>query len=408
MVELKRLVVCTIFILCGCSGTLSSNFSDDQQKEFILNKVNNNKGLIEFYREKLRKHDDADIRYKLSERYYIIEDYDSSLRYLKPMLIKGDEKVLLLASRDYLETGDVERALNYVKQIIDINPKNGEAYNLQGVILAQKGDYNNAYVAYDKARQLFVDEKLVGNNIAMTNILQGDYASARDTLLGLYRSGNSDSQVLHNLVYVLIKLNDINSAEAILHEISPDETAADLIESLGNIEPVKNKIKASSIATINDHKEVNKTRLKPADKSDVLLPKVSLLSSTSQPSNTYNMHHDQLLKKVSLDNLQSYGSIIAFTLSSRYELNYAVLPSQDKNSLKIELFNCQPDRRMNENIASIASLKGVSHAEAKIDDKGNTIITVLFGDAIIDHHIQRNKSSDYGMHGLNVVIAHHV
>lgn len=81
-----------------------------------------------------------------------------------------------------MELGNYSDAQAMVSAVLRQNPKSGEAWNMQGILLAQDGDFSGAARAFNQARQRFVDDDIVINNLAMLAIMQNDYATARDYL----------------------------------------------------------------------------------------------------------------------------------------------------------------------------------------------------------------------------------
>ncbi|WP_329957370.1 tetratricopeptide repeat protein [Gibbsiella quercinecans] len=166
------------------------------------------------------------------------EDFESSRQYLQPLLTNNsDERALLLESKNLLELERLAEAQAAISQVIKRNPKNGEAWNVQGILMAQNGDFTGAFSAFNHARQLFVDDDVVINNLAMLAIMQEDYATARDYLLTLYNRGHASQKALHNLVYVLVKLQDFTGAEGILQQEKLSDHAGGLVEALAKVNP---------------------------------------------------------------------------------------------------------------------------------------------------------------------------
>lgn len=227
------------FFLEGCvTQSGNNNVINEEQKEFILVKMNDYQGLIKLYREKLNQKENEKTRYILAKYYHSAMDYESSRHYLAPLLANNpDENVLLLESKNLLEQGHIAEALGRVKAVLSKNAANGEALNTQGVLLAQQGDYLAAKVSFDKARTHFVDEEKVINNLAMLAIMQEDYPTARDYLAPLYSRGYMGENLLHNLVFVLVKLRDFEGAEAVLHRAKNVDASDGLLESLSKIKP---------------------------------------------------------------------------------------------------------------------------------------------------------------------------
>lgn len=228
-----------LLVVTGCKSTLGDNAElDDNQREYILDKVNNYRGLIKLYRDKLNRKEDAQTRYKLAEFYYQVEDYESSRHFLQPLLAsRPDEQTLLLESKNLLEMGKNAEALTVITRALQQNPESGEAYNIKGILLTQEGNYSAAHQAFNEARRRFVEEDIVINNLAMLAIMQEDYAAARDYLIPLYMRGQSNPKMLHNLVFVLVKLNDFSGAESILRQEKMSNDHDGLLESLAKVKP---------------------------------------------------------------------------------------------------------------------------------------------------------------------------
>ncbi|MCW2488707.1 tetratricopeptide repeat protein [Candidatus Symbiopectobacterium sp. NZEC127] len=226
-------------LLGGCVTKAGDHDAiDEEQKEFILTKMNDFQGLIKLYREKLNRKEDAKTRYILANHYHSAMDYESSRHYLAPLLVDNpDEDILLLEGKNLLEQGQIAQALGCVRAALSKNPEHGEALNTQGVLLAQQGDYLAAKASFDKARTHFVDEDKVINNLAMLAIMQEDYPTARDYLAPLYARGYTGENLLHNLVFVLVKMRDFEGAEAVLHRAKNVDVSDGLLESLSKIKP---------------------------------------------------------------------------------------------------------------------------------------------------------------------------
>lgn len=237
---IKKLIssMCVLTAL-GCQSGLNSDAGAvDSQQEYILSKVNNYSGLIKLYRDKLNKKENSDDRYKLARYYYLVEDYSASRLYLKPLL-KGNptSDTLLLESKNLLEQGSTSSALSIINRVLTKDHGNGEAWNIQGILMAQIGDFEAASKAFDEARSRFVDEEIVANNMAMLAIMREDYNKARDLLVPLYMRGQTSTKMLHNLVYVLVKLQDFHGAESILNDKEMSNNKEGLLESLAYIKP---------------------------------------------------------------------------------------------------------------------------------------------------------------------------
>lgn len=228
--------LCLIFFLASCN---TSKGLDNNEKEYILTKVNNYQGLIQFYREQLSKDDTPEVRFKLCEVYNKVNDIPSSQSCLHELLNNSPtDKSYLLAARNYLMLEDDDSALLMVTEALKKEPKNGEAYNVRGEILARKGKYDDAKRDFEKARELFVAEELVNNNLAMLAILEQDYSLAYSYLMPLYSRGYNSPQIIHNLIFVLIKRGDYVTADSLMRQNALDDSTGTLITRLADVNPV--------------------------------------------------------------------------------------------------------------------------------------------------------------------------
>ncbi|WP_051919114.1 tetratricopeptide repeat protein [Basilea psittacipulmonis] len=188
----------------------------DQEK--LFQSTNNWRNLIGLYRDALKRHEDSDIRLKLSEAYYIVGDYKASMVYLTPLLNTSSvsPRIQLLQIRNLVKLARYEEAYQEAVSFIQKNPDSAEAYNLKGIAAAYQKNFSGASSDIKTARRLFLNDIVAANNLAMIEILQGNYKGAVDLLLPHYSNGNRDDRVIHNLVYALVKSGEIKSAKRII------------------------------------------------------------------------------------------------------------------------------------------------------------------------------------------------
>ncbi|MBT0880352.1 MULTISPECIES: hypothetical protein [unclassified Campylobacter] len=222
---MKKLTVLflSIFIFTGCQATLKSKqdiLDDTLTKEKIYTAIKNYDDLIKINKEKLQKKDTPETRIALALNYYDINDFDSSLYYLKPLLQDGKNyKAFLLKAKieDYKE--NYNEALNDAIKSINLNPKNPEAYNVIGIVKAKQNKYEDAKIAFLKAKSLFLADEIVNNNLGLLEISEGNYAIGVDYLLPLYNRNYKNLKIINNLVFALAKLNrDSEAIEIIKRE----------------------------------------------------------------------------------------------------------------------------------------------------------------------------------------------
>lgn len=230
-----------IFLINGCTSN-TFNQKEFTYRESLLLKANNYGGLINLYREKLKTREDDTVRIKLANAYYLAGDSKSSLYYLQSVTNKKTESFHLIKAKNLINQNETIAAEISVKELLTIAPNNAEAHNLNGIVLADNGDMQKSEKAFEQARALFITDEIAMNNIAVVAMLDNRYTDAVRILLPDYLAGNRNLQILHNLVFSLIKLGDTQYAKKIIiaekMATEPDELLLALrqVEHLHQIE----------------------------------------------------------------------------------------------------------------------------------------------------------------------------
>ena len=251
LLEPKFMVVCSMLLfVVGCQNSTLKHDVDEQQKIYINETTKNYGGLIELYKQRLQRADTEDTRHKLARAYYQSNDFQAVKRVLEPIIKKTkNDGILILYGHVESRLGHNDTALEYLNKAIEINSKNGEAYNVKGIVLLKKRQYDAARYAFNEARENFYDENKVTNNLAMLSILNKDYTEAYNQLNILYTKGYRDSTILHNLLFTLVKLDRMQLAKSfcLTHKLSNEPDI--LVQELKRIEPIDaikfNEIKPS-------------------------------------------------------------------------------------------------------------------------------------------------------------------
>ena len=238
--EPKFMVVCSmLFFAVGCQNSTLKYDMDEQQKIYINETTKNYGGLIELYRQRLKREDTEDTRHKLARAYYLSNDFNAVKRVLEPIIKNTkNDGILILYGHVESRLGHNDTALEYLNRAIEIDSKNGEAHNVKGIVLLKKRQYDAARFAFHEARENFYDENKVTNNLAMLSILNKEYSEAYKQLNILYTKGYRDQTILHNLLFTLVKLDRMQLARSfcIAHKLSNEPDI--LIQELRQIEPI--------------------------------------------------------------------------------------------------------------------------------------------------------------------------
>ncbi|EMD2586660.1 TPA: tetratricopeptide repeat protein [Salmonella enterica subsp. enterica serovar Newport] len=330
-----------IFFLASCN---TRKGLDNNEKEYILTKVNNYQGLIQFYREQLSKEDTPDVRFKLCETYNKVNDIPSSQSCLHELLNNAPtDKSYLLAARNYLVLEDDESALLMVTEALKKEPRNGEAYNIRGEILARKGNYDDAKHDFEKARELFVAEELVNNNLAMLAILQQDYSLAYSYLMPLYSRGYNSPQILHNLIFVLIKRGDYVTADSLMRQNSLDESTGELISRLADVNPVLGA---------RDNNTSSNGEVKASKEKDIKLLKANDITRPEKiSSETENASVPGAQNEITNMLIGDHGKFVRFVFISPQPLKGSAVKGDKDNHASLTIF----DTRNNKKISSVVS-----------------------------------------------------
>ncbi|PXZ00887.1 hypothetical protein DKK69_03595 [Gilliamella apicola] len=313
LLEPKFMVVCSMLLfVVGCQNSTLKHDVDEQQKIYINETTKNYGGLIELYKQRLQRSDTEDTRHKLARAYYQTNDFQAVKRVLEPIIKKTkNDGILILYGHVESRLGHNDTALEYLNKAIEINSKNGEAYNVKGIVLLKKRQYDAARYAFNEARENFYDENKVTNNLAMLAILNKDYTEAYNQLNILYTKGYRDQTILHNLLFTLVKLDKMQLAKSfcLTHKLSNEPDI--LVQELKRIEPIDaikfNEIKPSQsdiqkqyttekvkgqLAFNNSETEVaikSKNQNKSANSiksgSNVKLSNMTKLDATNSPTN---------------------------------------------------------------------------------------------------------------------------
>ena len=213
-------------------------------KESLYENTRNYNSLISMYREVLKNKEDSVIRYKLAEAYYRKGDSKSSIIYLKPLLNMSpmNEKAEILQAKNLNLLRHYDEALQVENRILAAQPSNGEVYNLRGVTKAGLGKLHDAREDLNKAREYFVNDVVAINNLAMLSIINEDYKNAVELLLPQYLNGERDQRLVHNLIFALVKNNDLDYAKDIIVKEKVNTSPDSLIDALKKTNRVSNNI----------------------------------------------------------------------------------------------------------------------------------------------------------------------
>ena len=108
----------------------------------------------------------------------------------------------------FFESGDFDKGFAEATETTRLDPTDAFAYSLQGRCLWASGKYDEAFVAFDKAIELAVDNGMRWFDRALANFDRGDYRKASADLRTAIRLGADPSEWSVPLVGKRVTLSD--------------------------------------------------------------------------------------------------------------------------------------------------------------------------------------------------------
>ena len=329
-----------IVITTGCQNSSFKRDLAEEQRIYILETTKNYGGLVEIYKNQLKVSDSEKTRFKLAQAYYLSMDYDSALRALKPIINESkNDNVLVLYGRILSEIKNpkeqqprYQEAIQYLNLALEFNPKNGEAYNLKGIVEVKLGQYDAARYSFMKSRELFYDENKVLNNLATLSLLEKDYLTAYDYLNILYTKGYRNKTVLHNLLFTLVKLDKITLAKQFCKEHKLSNRPEILIEELKKVEP-NTTINFNELVPPASQMKKNYEKVKKAEEN-------TNTQKTNIPQNDIVKSKGNNLVAIRSGEHKTFSRITFETTSKLTKEQYSIQISSD-DVLQIKLLNVE-------------------------------------------------------------------
>ncbi|SON49506.1 tetratricopeptide repeat protein [Vibrio tapetis] len=233
-----------ILLLAGCtsepanqSAVQEANFSST---EHMLLQTDNHSKLIALYKEELAKSGRTEIRMKLINQYLLAMDYESAsfqLANLSEYEAKNHEALFYKAKVDFYE-GKYSLAENNCLASLIAKPEQPHVHNLLGLVYAQSSNTTDARKQFNLARLYYHDDIIVKNNLAMIDIIEGDYKTAVERLTPLYVSEQADQQVIANLAMAHANLGQFEHVKILLEDNYSIEQISLIYHGLRTMTPV--------------------------------------------------------------------------------------------------------------------------------------------------------------------------
>lgn len=241
IVTLLTLTACSQF--SGFTNRVDSLFTDSiakqEEKNFLATEkmlltTKSYNRLILLYKKRLTKSDSVKIRLKLAKVYLRLEEVDLAAFYLKaPLKSKIKSAPLYVVEAICLyKKAKVNQALYTLNKALRIDPANGAAYNLQGIIYTSKHKYLLAKNSFNLAKINLYTEEKVDNNLALLSIIKGDYQYALEMLMPLYLKHSHNLNIKTNLLISLAKLKKYTVFRKVLGKKHSAKVAKNLYKTL--------------------------------------------------------------------------------------------------------------------------------------------------------------------------------
>ena len=245
MAKLKIIsaLVC-VTIMTGCAVRPSSGFSNSSAlNETFLEQAQNYPRLIELYKEQLKDKESSEVRTKLAQIYIDTQDNESALFTLVPVTTQpgASHEAFYLQGVAQYNLGQMQQALNSLKIAINKAPKDAKSINMQGVVQAELGMLEDARRSFNQSRELMYDDITIKNNLALLDMMEGDYQAAATRLMPIYlnSTGKSDPNVKANLAIIVSKLGSFETLRSLYGKEYSDTELFDIFQNLRASQPTQ-------------------------------------------------------------------------------------------------------------------------------------------------------------------------
>ncbi|OEF08604.1 tetratricopeptide repeat protein [Vibrio crassostreae] len=237
MYKIVIVIILSYFVFGCANSSLDSKLSES--KESILIETNNYPKLIAYYKGQLKIKESDSTRIKLAEAYANNGDYESSLFVITRVREKDSNvKAIVVECNALFEIGNIRKAELCLLRANELDKNNPEIENQLGITYAYLGYIKKSKYYFERSREHFVDDVKIKNNLAMVSMLEGDFEHAASLLLPIYIKGASNEKIETNLVFSLVKINQIDSAKKILASRYSEKESFQIINDIKSSQSV--------------------------------------------------------------------------------------------------------------------------------------------------------------------------
>jgi len=132
-------------------------------------------------------------------------------------MMRSKEKVLLHKGMDRVKREEFQEAIEFFDQVLEMNPKNADAWNNKGVALYQMGDAEGALTSYDEALKADPESLEARRNRAFVLRAMARFEEALEAYEEIV-VGEPEASDFRNLAAVLVGMGLLEEALGALME----------------------------------------------------------------------------------------------------------------------------------------------------------------------------------------------
>lgn len=163
-----------------------------------------------------------------------------------------DKSLLLERGLITLEMGQIERAVDLLKQAHDPQAPDWRQHSALGAALSAKGDQVAAQTEFDSALKLSPNNPSILNNLALSYALDGKHAEAERLLRNVSSAENSQPQAKQNLALILGLRGNIDEARKVSEGVLPPEKVKANVAYLESLNAAPEQVSRADQPTVDD------------------------------------------------------------------------------------------------------------------------------------------------------------
>lgn len=229
----KYIMFTMLLLVSGCAANHDESMSNSLD---FYEQTHNYHKMIDLYKAELKKSDSTSIRTKLANTYLLIDDFESSLFTLMPLLEQPDvsSEILVIKAKALYKSNDFYKAQLTCETILASEDINSEIENMMGLIHAENKRYIESRLYFNRARTHFHDDTIIQNNLAVLDLFEGNDQTAISRLIPLYKQDQYDVKIKANLLIAFTQIDDISAVRSLLtsqySQAEIDTIIAELLE----------------------------------------------------------------------------------------------------------------------------------------------------------------------------------